>query len=81
VTHEGYLVLDALNWLERHLPDPPPLMPIKRIAIGALAGDEGTADRTVAELGIEGYLASDTMGWQRGRLTPKGHMALADGAA
>jgi hypothetical protein len=74
---EAYRVLEAVAWVERHLPSPTPPLPLKRIAVGVLRGDERRAERVLAQLDLDGLLQTDTMGWRSGGLTSKGHTVVA----
>jgi hypothetical protein len=78
---DAYTVLQALSWLERQLPSPAPDLPVQRIAVRAMGGDEDRASRAVQELDQEGCLVTDTMGWHSGRLTGKGRSIIATEAA
>ncbi len=74
MTDAGYRVLEAVARAERASPSP--YLPLKRIALAALGGDADLAARTLAALDLEGYVRTDTMGWQWGWLTAKGHRVL-----
>ena len=72
---ERLRVLRAVEWTERlsHAT----MLPLKRIAVAALGGDSDRAARVLASLDQEGWVDTNTMGWQNGWMTPKGRAALS----
>jgi hypothetical protein len=72
---DGYRVIEAMAWSERL--GCGPVLPLKRIAAEALGGNGELAARVLAALDQEGWVHTDTMGWQSGWLTPKGRTAAA----
>ncbi len=75
MTPDAYRVIEAMAWCERL--GSGPVLPLKRIAAEALGGNGDLAARVLADLDQEGWVQTDTMGWQSGSLTPKGRTAAA----
>jgi hypothetical protein len=78
MTPEGYRVLQAVAWSERL--GRGPALPLKRIATQTLGGNGDLAARVLADLDGEGWVHTDTMGWQSGWLTAKGRGAVLESA-
>ena len=70
MTPEAQLVLRAIVHAQEVSSDE--ALPLKRIARSALGGGAALAAKVLAELDSEGLVATDTMGWYSGWLTPKG---------
>jgi hypothetical protein len=75
---EGLRVLRAVAWSERM--SSAPLVPLKKIAMATLGGDADRAARVLAALDQEGWVGTDTMGWQSGWMTPQGRAAITASA-
>jgi hypothetical protein len=71
---EGLRVLRAVEWSERM--SSAPALPLKRIATATLGGDADLAARVLAALDQQGWVRTDTMGWQSGWMTPQGRAAV-----
>lgn len=74
MTADGIRVLRAVEWSERM--SRAATLPLKRIAVATL-GDADRAARALASLDEHGWVTTDTMGWQSGRMTPKGRAAVS----
>jgi hypothetical protein len=74
MTSDGFRVLRAVEWSERM--SRAAALPLKRIAVATLGGDADRAARVLASLDEEGWVTTDTMGWQSGWMTPKGRAAV-----
>jgi len=75
MTPDALRVIEAVAWSERLCSGS--VLPLKRIACEALGGNGDLAARVLADLDEQGWVHTDTMGWQSGRLTPKGRTAAA----
>jgi hypothetical protein len=75
MTPDAFRVIEAMAWAERL--GSGPVLPLKRIAAEALGGDRDRAARILADLDQQGWVHTDTMGWQSGWLTPRGRTAAA----
>jgi hypothetical protein len=75
MTPDALRVIEAVAWSERL--GSGPVLPLKRIACDALGGNDDLAARVLADLDEQGWVHTDTMGWQSGWLTPKGRTAAA----
>jgi len=74
-------VLEALDWLERSLPCPPPPLPLHKIATGALGGDELLAEQVLKQLDGWECVRTETTGWRSGFLTLEGRRTVVRSAA
>jgi hypothetical protein len=72
---DAFRVIEAMAWSERL--GCGPVLPLKRIAADALGGDGDLAARVLADLDEQGWVHTDTMGWQSGWLTAKGRTVAA----
>jgi hypothetical protein len=75
MTPDGLRVVEAVAWSERL--GSGSVLPLKRIACEALGGNGELAARVLADLDEQGWVHTDTMGWQSGWLTAKGRTAAA----
>lgn len=71
---ERLRVLRAVAWSERM--GCAGSLPLKKIATATLGGDADLAARILADLDQEGWVRTDTMGWQSGWMTPQGRAAM-----
>ena len=71
---DGLRVLRAVEWSERM--SGAPALPLKRIAMATLGGNAELAARVLAALDQEGWVGTDTMGWQSGWMTPQGRAVI-----
>lgn len=74
MTSDGIRVLQAVEWSERM--SQTGALPLKRIATATLGGDADLASTVLAALDEEGWVHSETLGWQSGWMTPKGRAAV-----
>jgi hypothetical protein len=72
---DGLRVLRAVEWSERM--SRAAALPLKRIAVATLGGDADRAARALASLDQQGWVTTDTMGWQSGWMTPQGRAAVS----
>jgi DNA-binding FadR family transcriptional regulator len=75
MTPDALRVIEAMAWSERL--GSGEVLPLKRIASEALGGNRELAARVLADLDRQGWVHTDTMGWQSGWLTPQGRTAAA----
>ena len=76
---EAKRVLRALVLFDTQ--NPSALLPLKRIAIKALDGDEGAAAQALQDLDNGGFIETDTTGWETGQVTAPGRGAIGEEAA
>jgi chaperonin GroEL len=70
MTAEALRVLQALEWSERNAPST--TLPMRRIAMATLGGNDDLAAKVLADLDLAGCVHTDIMGWSSGWLTSKG---------